>query len=119
MLITLSDFEGLVCALTRFDRGQLVRHQQLGYRGVVVAWDSRCLAGDTWYFTHTTQPPRDQPWYHLLVDASGGLSTYVAQSELCVDIAGIPIDHPRISVYFSEFKGGRYLLRPEVCLGVG
>ena len=54
----------------RFQPGHLVRHRRYGYRGVVVALDLECGAGDDWYRSNRTQPDRDQPWYHVLVHGS-------------------------------------------------
>ena len=53
-----------------FESGQLVRHRRYGYRGVVVDRDEFCQADDEWYSKNQTQPNRDQPWYHVLVDGS-------------------------------------------------
>jgi heat shock protein HspQ len=113
VLIGLTDFDGLGCHGFFFEPGIVVQHRIYGYRGVVVSVDPRCMAGDTWYFSNKTQPARDQPWYHVLVHDSGGLSTYVAQSNLEADTSGYPIEHPRIACYFREFKEGRYLPKPN------
>lgn len=94
-----------------FDLGVVVTHKLYGYRGAVVAVDPRCMAGDTWYNSNKTQPTREQPWYHILVHESGGLSTYVAQSNLQEDPSGLPIEHPRLRCYFTDFKDGRYQLK--------
>lgn len=87
-----------------------MHHRLYGYRGVVVSHDLYCKAGETWYQSNKTQPAKEQPWYHVLVHDSGGLSTYVAQSNLEPDESGIPISHPRIGSYFAAFKDGRYLV---------
>jgi len=97
-----------------FDRGNLVRHKTYGYRGVIVAIDPYCMAGDAWYYSNKTQPPRSQPWYHILVDNSGGLSTYVAESNLWKDQSNAPINHPRIACYFEDFVEGRYVVNSSV-----
>lgn len=94
-----------------YDLGELVTHKRYGYRGVIVAVDPRCMAGKTWYQSNQTQPTREQPWYHVLVHESGGISTYVAQSNLAADPSSQPIDHPRIQCYFADFKDGRYILK--------
>lgn len=91
----------------RFEPGDLVRHKRYGYRGVVVAVDGHCKATPQWYLSNKTQPSRDQPWYHVLVDGSS-TSTYPAEQNLLPDDSGMPIDHPLIAVYFSAFAGGRY-----------
>ena len=55
------------------------------------------MAGDTWYHSNKTQPSREQPWYHILVHDSGGISTYVAQSNLKEDTSGQPVSTTRIN----------------------
>lgn len=108
MLIELTGLEGSVTPQVAFKLGIVVKHKLYHYRGVIVAYDMECSAGDKWYQANKTQPARDQPWYHVLVDESGGLSTYVAQSNLELDMSG-PINHPRLSSYFTEFKDGVYV----------
>ncbi|KRP37291.1 MAG: hypothetical protein ABS34_03510 [Opitutaceae bacterium BACL24 MAG-120322-bin51] len=109
MLIVISDLEGNRVPQVDFELGAVVKHKLYHYRGVVVAYDMQCAAGDKWYLGNETQPPREQPWYHVLVNESGGLSTYVAQSNLECDVSGQPIDHPQIGSYFSELKEGAYV----------
>ena len=87
-----------------FARGQLVRHRHYGYRGVVVEADRVCQAEETWYYGNRTQPGRNQPWYHVLVDGSN-TATYAAQTSLEADDCTVPIVHPLIAVFFSEFNG--------------
>jgi len=93
-----------------FSVGELVRHKRYGYRGVVVDFDMRCQACDKWYYANKTQPGREQPWYHVLVHDSGGLSTYVAQTNLETDTSGEPVNHPRIGCYFTGFSNGHYVV---------
>jgi len=113
VLIAFTDLEGNARASVHFETGVLVCHRRYGYRGVVITHDPYCMAGDTWYQANQTQPPRNQPWYHVLVHGSGGLSTYVAQSNLVPDESGRPIKHPRIGCYFTDFKDGRYQLKKK------
>jgi len=110
VLISLTDLEGNCAPAVHFDVGAVIKHKLYGYRGVIVAFDPVCVAGDKWYYANKTQPARNQPWYHVLVHDSGGLSTYVAQSNLDYDKSPEPINHPRIGAYFSAFKDGRYLV---------
>ena len=91
-----------------FRVGQLVAHRRYGYRGVVVACDSFCKAPENWYRSNQTQPDRNQPWYHVLVDQAR-TSTYVAQSNLEIDSVGGPVDHPLVDHFFSEFTGQAYV----------
>lgn len=88
--------------------GQVVKHAIYGYRGVVVDYDLSCKATEEWYHANQTQPPSNQPWYHILVHTSTH-NTYVAQNNLIADISKEKILHPFIYVFFSEFKDGAYL----------
>ena len=91
----------------KFQPGQLVRHRRYGYRGVVVAVDHECRASVEWHQSNRTQPDRDQPWYHVLVDG-GTLTTYPAQENLEADPSGQPIDHPMVDLFFTTFIEGHY-----------
>ena len=113
MLFGITDFDGGAEPSLYYEIGTIVQHKLHGYRGVIVAFDPYCFAGDKWYFSNKTQPAKQQPWYHVLVHSSGGLSTYVAQSNLQEDPSQAPIEHPRISCYFAELKNGRYQLKEK------
>ncbi len=95
-----------------FEPGQLVRHRRYGYRGVVVDRDESCQADDAWYHKNQTQPDRDQPWYHVLVDESL-TCTYAAAENLQPDASGLPIDHPLVPMFFCGFQDGVYLRNNE------
>lgn len=90
----------------QFRVGQIVHHRRYDYRGVIVSADPSCQADDAWYQRNMTQPPRNQPWYHVLVD--GGSETYVAQENLEADPAGAPVKHPLVNKLFPTFHNGRY-----------
>lgn len=92
-----------------FEVGQLVAHKRYGYRGVVVHVDLRCMADEQWYQSNQTQPPRSQPWYHVLVHERGGSVTYAAQTSLDPDGNAEPVEHPLIDTFFSAFLDGRYI----------
>lgn len=113
VLIGITDIDGGNTPGIYYDLGVVIQHRLYQYRGVIVSVDFRCMAGETWYRSNKTQPSRDQPWYHILVHDSGGLSTYVAQSNLKEDISGRPVSHPRIQCYFTDFQDGRYRLKPN------
>jgi len=91
----------------RYHLGQLVRHERYGYRGVIVEVDPFCKAPDAWYLANRTQPAREQPWYHVLVDGSGNV-TYAAQTSLTEDPTLKPIDHPLVDTFFDGFNGQTY-----------
>ena len=90
-----------------FQPGQLVRHRRYGYRGVVVDYDKTCQADEMWYHSNRTQPPRNQPWYHVLVDGSEA-TTYAAQTSLEPDFSDDPVEHPLVGVFFRGFEDGQY-----------
>lgn len=96
----------------RFSPGQLVCHKRYGYRGVVADLDSKCMADDAWYVKNQTQPVRNQPWYHVLVDGSDA-TTYAAQENLEPDHSGEPVSHPLVQRIFVGFEGGRYILHED------
>ena len=90
-----------------FAPGQLVRHRSYGYRGVIVERDDICRAEDSWYQANQTQPSKDQPWYHVLVDGSDQI-TYAAQSSLLPDESLRTVDHPLVRYFFRGFDDGHY-----------
>jgi heat shock protein HspQ len=94
-----------------FSVGDVIVHRRFGYRGVIVAVDATFQLSEAWYRTVArSQPPKDQPWYHVLVDGSTS-STYVAERHLDHDDSGEPVDHPMIDDLFCEFMHGKYLPR--------
>jgi heat shock protein HspQ len=98
----------------RFSVGELVHHQLFDYRGVVIDVDSEFSGSEEWYDqVAQTRPPKDQPWYHVLVDQSQH-RTYVAQRNLEVEPDPRPIRHPLVGAYFQEFKDGAYISRAKV-----
>lgn len=71
-----------------------------------------CQADDKWYSKNQTQPDRDQPWYHVLVDGTN-INTYAASENLIADSSMLPIGHPLLPHFFSEFKDGIYIRNDE------
>jgi heat shock protein HspQ len=92
----------------RFAIGQLIRHKLFDYRGVVVDVDPTFQGAEEWYERMArTRPPKDQPWYHLLVHDAEHM-TYVAERNMEPDDSQDPIRHPLLSAFFSTFQDGRY-----------
>ena len=95
-------------ANARFSVGDLVHHKLFGYRGVVFDVDSRMMLSDEWYESvASSRPPKDQPWYSVLVD-NATHETYVAERNLEPDPSSAPIRHPLIETCFTGFSEGRY-----------
>jgi len=92
-----------------FSVGELIHHKRFEYRGVVVDVDPTFQLSDDWYDqVARSRPPKDAPWYHVLVDGSDQM-TYVAQRNLERDASAEPIRHPLLERYFEGFDGGRYV----------
>jgi heat shock protein HspQ len=102
---------GTVTNITKvkFSVGELVHHRLFDYRGVIVDVDPVYQGTDEWYDTVArSRPPKDRPWYHVLVDGSDH-ATYVAEQNLEPDDALTPIHHPMVEHFFAGFKQGKYV----------
>jgi heat shock protein HspQ len=108
-MINLSDGYSPRADTPKYEPGEVIEHKRYGYRGVIVEFDSTCQASEDWYQSNQTQPDRNQPWYHILVDGSQQV-TYVAQSNLSYDSSGDPVVHGMINLFFSEYdqKNNKY-----------
>ena len=97
----------------KFTVGQVVRHKLFGYHGVVFDVDPVFALDPQWYDVMAkTRPPKDQPWYHVLVDGESH-STYVAERNLEPAELDRMIAHPALSTYFVMRRNGRYEARRE------
>ncbi len=95
----------------QFGVGQVIRHRRFDYRGVIVDVDATFQGSDAWYAEMaTSQPPKDAPWYHVLVHAALH-ATYVAERNLESDPSGEPAEHPLLDDFFEGFRDGRHLPR--------
>jgi heat shock protein HspQ len=55
-----------------------------------------------------TRPPRNRPWYRVLVH-NASHETYVAERNLCSDDSTDPVNHPLLDSYFVDFRDGFYV----------
>ncbi|MCP5445400.1 MAG: heat shock protein HspQ [Chromatiaceae bacterium] len=91
--------------------GQLVHHKLFDYRGVIYDVDPVFMLPDAWYEqVAQSRPPKDEPWYRVLVDGSSQ-ETYVAERNLEADVVGTEINHPHLNIYFSGFYNGQYRVK--------
>ena len=89
--------------------GQIVDHLKFGYRGVVFGVDAEFSLSDEWYEqVARSRPPKDEPWYHVLVD-QGWSATSVAQRHLSERADLSTVEHPGLDKYFGGVDGARYL----------
>lgn len=95
----------------KFFIGQLVKHKLFDYRGVVIDVDSGFMLTNDWYeLMAKSRPPKDSPWYRVLVHNSNH-ETYVAEQNLEDYKEAEPVNNPDIEAYFSSFEEGKYRLR--------
>ncbi|MDE0725803.1 MAG: heat shock protein HspQ [Alphaproteobacteria bacterium] len=95
----------------KFQVGEIIRHRLFDYLGVVFDVDPVFSGSDEWYEqVARSRPPKDEPWYHVLVDQAVH-TTYVAEQNLAPADEPQPIRHPLAAHYFHEFDGERYILR--------
>lgn len=93
----------------KFSVGELIHHKLFDYRGVIIDVDPEFQGTEEWYEqVARSQPPRDQPWYHVLVH-NAAHNTYVAERNLESDTSVEPINHPYIDLVFDSFKNGLYV----------
>ena len=93
----------------KFSVGELIHHRLFDYRGVIIDVDAEFQGTDEWYKqVARSQPPKDQPWYHVLVH-NAAHNTYVAERNLEADKSIEPINHPYVELIFDRFKEGVYI----------
>lgn len=93
----------------KFSVGELVHHKLFDYRGVIIDVDADFQSTDEWYdAVARSRPPKDKPWYHVLVH-NATHTTYVAEQNLEADDSVEPIKHPLVNDFFSDFQAGRYV----------
>ncbi len=98
----------------RFAIGDVVKHRNFDFRGVIFDIDPVYANSEEWYeqIPEGQRPRRDQPFYHLLAEnEESSYVAYVSQQNLLMDTDGEPIDHPQVSQLFEDFRGGKYRLR--------
>ena len=94
----------------KFHPGQIIDHKKFGYRGVIYDADAQFCGSDAWYEeVAKSRPPKEAPWYHVLVDGSDQ-TTYVAERHLENSANTSKIQHPLVETFFSDFKDGAYVL---------
>ncbi len=70
--------------------------------------DSKFQGTEAWYeLVAKSCPPKNRPWYHVLVHDSDH-STYVAEQNLEHDDNLEPINHPMLNYFFSKFINAKY-----------
>ncbi|MEQ8663180.1 MAG: heat shock protein HspQ [Gammaproteobacteria bacterium] len=100
----------------KFLIGQVVRHRVYPFRGVIYDVDPTFSNSEEWWASipEDVRPHKDQPFYHLLAEnAETSYVAYVSEQNLLVDDSGVPVNHPDVPRYFSDFEGSSYRLKPR------
>lgn len=104
-------------AEAKFRLGQIVRHRSHPFRGVVFDVDPVFSNSEEWYEKiATSQPRKDQPWYHLLAEGAdlNHYTAYVSEQNLTLDDSDQPVNHPELSAMFDGPQNGFYRLKLKV-----
>lgn len=105
---------GSTTVQVKFKIGQVIHHKKFDYRGVIYDVDATFSLGEAWYEQVAgSRPPKDKPWYHVLVDGSNQ-TTYVAERHLDPDSTGKGITHPLLNELFYDLEDGHYSLKRQV-----
>ena len=97
----------------RFSIGDVVCHTHFDYRGIVYDVDPNFMLSEDWYQdVAKSRPPKNQPWYRVLVH-NGIHETYVAERHLKIDDSHEPINHPLMDDLFDTFDGDHYTTRSK------
>jgi heat shock protein HspQ len=98
----------------RFAIGDVVRHREFDFRGVIFDIDPVFANSEEWYesIPQEKQPDRNQPYYHLFAESDEeSYIAYVSQQNLTGDMEAGPVEHPALPQLFERFDGQRYRLR--------
>lgn len=95
----------------KYSIGQVVRHRNHPFRGVIFDVDPEFSNTQEWYdsIPEDIRPAKDQPFYHLYAETEATYYVaYVSEQNLEPDSSGEPVDHPELTEMFGEFNGGQY-----------
>ena len=99
----------------KFSIGDVVKHKQFNFRGVIYDVDFEFNNSEEWYksIPKDVRPRKNQPFYHLLAENNEiTYEAYVSEQNLVSDDSDEPIKHPLIEEIFSGKKGSGYF-RPS------
>jgi heat shock protein HspQ len=92
----------------KFNIGQIIEHKLFNYRGVIFDVDDSMQLPEEWYEqVAKSRPPKDKPWYHVMVD-NYIHTTYVAEQNLIASAHSEQINHPQLNDYFDKFENNSY-----------
>ncbi|WP_428354089.1 heat shock protein HspQ [Methyloprofundus sp.] len=98
-------------SVAKFSIGKIIHHSLFNYRGVIIDVDYKFLGSEQWYQeVARSRPPKDQPWYHVLVGNSVH-QTYVAERNLEIGEDISELNHPMLDEFFCGMDNGHYQLK--------
>lgn len=103
--------------IAKYSLGQVVRHKERPFRGVIFDVDPHFANTEEWYdsIPEGARPAKDQPFYHLYAETEATYYiAYVSEQNLVPDISGEPLDHPDVGEMFGDFEDGRYPLQERL-----
>ena len=99
----------------KFSIGDVVKHKQFNFRGVIYDVDFEFNNSEEWYksIPKDVRPRKDQPFYNLVAENNEiTYEAYVSEQNLINDDSDEPIKPPLIEEIFSGKKGSGYF-RPS------
>ena len=99
--------------IAKFSLGQVVRHRDRPFRGVIFDVDPEFANTEEWSesIPEDVRPEKDQPFYHLYAETEATYYVaYVSEQNLVPDASGEPLEHPDVPDMFGDFSDGRYPL---------
>lgn len=100
--------------IAKYSLGQIVRHRDRPFRGVIFDVDPEFANTQEWYdsIPEDVRPDKQQPFYHLYAETEATYYVaYVSEQNLVPDDTGEPVDHPDLPDLFGDFADGRYPLQ--------
>ena len=90
----------------RFNKGQILKHQEENYYGLVVDFDMYFLSNADLDTTKFDKSFGNKPWYYVLVHDTD-LMLYVPEDLMLQTEGDFTINHPLVDVFFDK-KNGHY-----------
>ena len=89
----------------KYSVGQIIHHLRFDYRGVIVDVDATFQGTEEWYEEMAkSKPPKDKPWYHVLVDQSYTMTYSCRRKTWKRTPHQNPLMHPLVDQYSADLK---------------
>lgn len=96
-----------------FTVGQVVRHKEQGFRGVIVDAHERFRGNpDQLELPPALRQRVHLPWYEILLHGQPTVA-YLPEDAVETDLSCMPIAHPLLRMFFNEFRHGAYTVGGE------